>query len=126
MALTAKEIQSALDDYQQRFWDEDHPDYDEDKSDDGINSVWDAFTYDADFKSFELPGLGVMENVESGTELTRFDEKSLFVVVKIGDQFFKMEGWSDSWSGETGWDGPFYEVVQKQVVTTVWEKKNDD
>ena len=126
MSLTAKELEAALEDYQQRFLDEDHPDYDEEKADEGIHNVWSEFTYDDTFSSFDLPGVGVIEKVTNGTELTTWDEKVLYVIVKIGDQFFKMEGWSDSWSGEEGWEGPLYEVVQKEVVTTVWEKKNDD
>ena len=126
MALTASEVNQALEEYQQRFWDEDHPDYDEEKDDEGINNVWSEFTYDSDLSSVDIPGVGVMEKVKVGTELTTWNEKVLYVIVKIGDQFFKMEGWSDSWSGEEGWEGPLYEVVQKEVVTTVWEKKNDD
>ena len=122
--FTVEEVEKALADYQQRFWDEEHPDYDEDLDDDGVQDIWGYFTYDTnDRKPIAVPGLGDLEYVASGTELDQFGEKVEYVIVRIGDQTFRMNGWTDSWGGDSGWDGPFYEVVEKEVVTKVWEKK---
>jgi hypothetical protein len=127
MSFTAKEVQSAIETYDSRFWDTGHPNYDEELEDDGVQNVWDYFIYDENNrKPVSVPGLGNVEYVDNGTELGQFSDKNTFVIVKVGDQFFKMEGWYDSWGGESGWEGPFYEVKQVEKTVTVWEKQNDN
>jgi hypothetical protein len=119
---TAREVNRLINEYQSRFWDEDHPDYNEDLEDDGIRNLWDYFLYDTKPAPVDIPGLGSVEYVTDGRELTTSDEKTRFVIVRVGDQHFRMDGWEDSWGGDSGWDGPFVEVVQREVTKTVWEK----
>lgn len=113
----ATEILRAAEEYGQRYYDEDHPDY----TDDGYENVWDVLV--AERKDIEIPGLGTLALVENGEELDTFGDKRRYLIFLVEDQTFKIEGWEDSWGGESGWDGPLYEVEAKQVTTTVWEKK---
>lgn len=45
---------------------------------------------------------------------------SMWVVVKVGSQFFRKNGYYASHYG-TDWDGDFSEVTPQQKTITVWE-----
>lgn len=86
---------------------------------------WQTIDEDGEGLTLDTP-FGKLETVVyNDSELSRFGDKIMFHIVKVGDRFFKKEGWYDSWGGDSGWDTALYEVVEKEVVTKVWEKKND-
>lgn len=116
MILTAREVLKAIEEFDQRLWDEDHELYDEDEGEDK------TFTrlYDGD-ERVEVPGLGVLVRVDT---LEGYDEtRTMTVVFTIegSNRFFSMEGWFDSWGGEEGWEGPFKEVKQVEVLRKEWQ-----
>lgn len=86
---------------------------------------WDTINEDGEGLTINTP-FGQLETVVyNDRELDRFGDRVVFHIVKVGDRYFKKEGWYDSWGGDSGWDAALYEVVEKEVVTKVWEKKND-
>ena len=71
-------------------------------------------------KKVKIPGIGVAKFVErnGGYE----DEGSYMdVIFKVNDRFFRKVGTYDSWDSDE-WDGALEEVVQKEVLKTVWER----
>lgn len=117
MSLTAREVRTAIEEFDTRLWDEDHELYDEDE---GEENVWSRL-YDEE--EVEIPGLGVLVRVASfeGYDETRTQQTVVFTIEGSG-RFFSMEGWYDSWGGEEGWDGPFTEVKQVEVLRKEWHK----
>ena len=128
---TANDINKALEDYSQRFWDDEHPDYDPDSEDhqfwswlyygDRFVYVPDGESYDEKMDSFDIPGLGTIKVVD------RFDDyddgHAIYVVFTVNDETetYMMSGWDSSWSGDGGWEGPVQRVTGHQVTKTEWK-----
>lgn len=66
----------------------------------------------------EIEGIGKVETVlEYERGYSGEDTNTTIQVFKVGDRYFKMEGFYDSWNG-TDWDGPFTEVKPVKVEYT--------
>jgi hypothetical protein len=111
MSITVAELSAAVDQWEAEH--ENDPAYE-----DYQGSFWDAIIEE----KIELPGLGLVEQVSNGVFL-EFGDKVQFVIISIGDQFFRATGWYDSWDGYSEWDGPLTEVKEVEVVTKEWQVK---
>lgn len=129
---TLAEIEAAVSELGRKYWDEDHPDYDEDLSEDYAN-IWERlyqreeWVFDGPGKShyeyhdsLELPGLGTLNVVDRYDD--HDDGHALYVVFTVGDdpQTYQYQGWYDSWGGDGGWEGPMVKVEGKPVTKTEW------
>lgn len=61
--------------------------------------------------------LGNATFLEEGVFLDTFSDKVQFFVFKIGKQFFRVTGWSDSWAGGGEWNYEGVHEVVQQAVT---------
>jgi len=98
------------------------------------STFWDHFYYGSDVQNFDgswdwenrdpitLPEFGPVEYVLHEEYLDAFGDKIIRVIVKVDGHNIACEGWYNSWDGDGAFEGPVYEVVPKQVTTTVWEK----
>lgn len=68
-----------------------------------------------------LKGEAVLVEVMASKE-GDYDEgaSTVWVIVKVGDQYFKKEGWYASYDGST-WDGSLSEVRPQTKTIMVWE-----
>ena len=66
---------------------------------------------------------GYITHVENGMYLNDHFEKCQFVVFKIGDQYFRIEGVYNSWDA-TEFSDPF-EVVQRPVTRYEYLRKSE-
>lgn len=79
------------------------------------------FWHEAGDAAVELPSLGITtEPIEDFGGEGMGD--SVYVIFKIGDQFFKKDGYYSSWNG-TDWDEgePLHEVAPAQEMVTVYK-----
>ena len=95
-----------------------------DAEDGYYGDTWTALIYeDYDFDSVELRGERVpFEVVEANDGGDREWEYEVFVVVKIGDQYFMRDGFYRSHEGIT-LDGGTREVVEGTKTVKVWNDK---
>lgn len=89
--------------------------YEEDHGDELDGNVYESIKWGSDI---EVPGLGKLELVEDFGGEGQGDD--YWVVFKVGDQFFKKNGWYASYDGGE-LDGDLYEVVPVQVSRTEYE-----
>ena len=71
-------------------------------------------------KTIELEGFGTIEFVEDFGGEGMGDQR--WTVFKIGERFFRTNGYYDSWNGAE-WHGDIEEVVPKEVVRVEYEAK---
>lgn len=72
-----------------------------------------------------LTEYGRLTAVESGVVLDKYGEKSDFEVYKLGDQYFRVDGWSDSWGSGEMYYSQAYEVVQRPVTRYEYLAKSE-
>lgn len=90
---------------------------------------WD-FMYEASpGMQVDLLGYGVVEVVDAiiGKDNAVYrgeDTYDNYIILKVGDRFFKKTGYYSSWDGG-GMDGPWFEVEKIEKTIYVWEKRLD-
>lgn len=116
MTVTAAELQAALEEglsYEFIDW----------QNNKSIETIDDSeFWHEGYYNGpFEIPGLGTLEYVDGETG-GEGSAEYIWQVWKIGDQYFKKEGYYMSHHGSE-WDGEIFEVVPFEKTVTDWKTK---
>lgn len=77
---------------------------------------------DSDIESVEINGVGYPVEVVETDPGGEGHGESVYVIVKVGDQTFKKEGYYASHYG-TDWDGDFFEVESREITVTKFVRK---
>lgn len=117
MSFTAKEVQDAISAF------EDSDEFEDDGWESGILHELKGegrYNHSDDPYSKEVPGLGKLEFVDDYGGEGQGDD--YWVVFKVGDQYFRQDGWYASHDG--GYlDGELYEVEPVEVTRTEYQVK---
>jgi hypothetical protein len=109
MSFTVKEVEEKVSELEESGW--------EDQKEYGYSNIYEFIK--GEEETVEVPGLGKLEYVEDyGGEGSGDD---YWVVFKIGDQFFRKDGWYASYDGGE-LDGELYEVKPTKVSVTEYQK----
>ena len=110
--FTAKELETYLEDNSETLFDYKSP----------WNGIDEMDYRDGTDGTVEVPGFGKLELVENFGGEGMGDQ--MWVVFKVGDRMFRMNGYYDSWNGGE-WDGSLEEVEAREVKVTQYFPKKE-
>lgn len=88
----------------------------EDEYDDMVSEFWYGVYKELDFNGIKEQVVWVADFGGEGMG------DMCYVVIQIGDQYFRKDGYYQSYEGST-WDGEFYECFPKEVTRTEYHRK---
>lgn len=110
MSFTVKEVEDAINKWEEKDQEENPNSY--------YDGVYDRLKWGEELE--EIEGLGKLEYVDDYGGEGQGDD--YWVVFKVGDQFFRKNGWYASYDGGE-LDGELYEVFPKEVTRTEYTTK---
>lgn len=84
---------------------------------------WESWADTKEGEKTSVPGVGVVTLVAKSVlfgEDQGEDRRPAFMIFEIGGQFYRKNGYADSY-GEVSWTGGFLPAVKKVVQTETWE-----
>lgn len=112
MSFTAKQVEEALEEAN-------------DTEDAAYSNVWSGIAWeDHGFDTVEIDGEVLPFEVVKSKGGGEGQGEYCYVILKVGDQHFKKEGYYASHYG-TDWDGSFFEVFPTEVTVTKYLTKKE-